>query len=357
LASVTTIRVESESAIGALRLLRNTPGQVHPSSPLAPAILYLENLAPSGKRSQKNNLVRAARVLTGDDHAGLDYEWRELRSGHLEFLRGALKKRYAPSLINSTLSALRGVARWAWHLGQMPLEAYERIKDVGLVRATEERRRPVRALSVEEICALFASCESENTACALRDAVLLALLYRGGLRRDEACNLPLAAYNRRKHTLSVKGKGGRTRTIFFDDGGARRALNAWLRLRGLQPGPLLCAVNRHNQILPHGLSTDGLYRALMRRLERAGLEHCTPHDLRRTLGTHLRDEGVDLDLIRQLLGHVEIRTTQIYLLTDERQKKKAMQKIKVDFRSSRGKKRRRGKRRGSNWRQQVRAKL
>jgi site-specific recombinase XerD len=353
-AGITTFKVNRESPIGALHLVKNAPGRISPHDPLAPVILYLEQLAPSGKRTQRGNLERASRLLGG---IGLDYEWRSLRAGHLEFLRGTLKgEGYCPGVINATISALRGVARWAWHLEQMSLDAYERLRDVRLVTASDERRRPVRALSQEEICSLFQSCEGEGSLCALRDAALLALLYGGGLRRDEACRLEVSAYNRRSHQLLVMGKGQKARTVYFGDGGARRAINAWLRARGTQEGALLCPVNRHKQVKLRHLSSSGLYSALQRRARLAGLEHFTPHDLRRSFGTHLLDRGTDLDLVRQLLGHVAISTTQKYLMRSERQKRAAVMKIRVPFRSARGSKRKKG-RRHSSWRSTLKAKL
>src|SRR5206468_4245739 len=111
----------------------------------------------------------------------------------------------------------------------------------------------------------------------------------------------------------------------------RRALNSWLRARGAAPGSLLCPVNRHGRVLPCHLSPSGLYSALGRRARRAGLEHFTPHDLRRSFGTHLLDEGTDIDMVRQLLGHVEITTTQKYLCRSEGEKRRAAMKIKVPF--------------------------
>jgi site-specific recombinase XerD len=315
-------------------------------------MLYLNTLAESGQRTQRSNLERAARLLGGA--SGLDFDWSSLRSSHLEFLRGALKgkaslkgKSYAPSSINSTLSAVRGVARWAWHLQQMPHEDYARLCDVRLVKGTDERRRPARALSLAEISTLFESCERDGSLCAMRDAALLALLYGGGLRRDEACGLELSAYSRRSHSLIVRGKGDKARTVYFGDGGARRAINAWLRARGAEPGALLCPVDRHGHVIIRHLSANGLYVALRRRAAGCGLLHFTPHDLRRSFGTHLVDEGTDIDMVRQLLGHVEIATTQRYLMRDEARKRKASMKVRVPFstggRGRRRKKKRRGK--------------
>jgi site-specific recombinase XerD len=342
---VVAFKVEKASGIGALQLVRSAPGRLSPEDPLASVSIYLDQLAPSGRRSQRNNLERASRLLGG---TGLDFDWASLRSSHLEFLRGALKgEKFAPSLINSTISALRGVARWAWHLGQMTERDYARLRDVRLVKAGDDRRRAARALGVNEIVGLFGSCERDPSICSARDAALITLLYAGGLRRDEACSLDVSAFARRSHTITVRGKGDRSRSVYFHDGGARRALNAWLRIRGDWPGPVLSPVSRHGAVICHALSASGLYRALERRAVDAGVDHFTPHDLRRSFGTHLAEEGTDIDLVRQLLGHVEITTTQRYIMRTEKAKKNASMKIHVPFRTrgkgGRKKRRRRGR--------------
>lgn len=340
---ITTFSVEKESGLGARHLLKLVPGNIPADSPVAPALLYLEKiLAPSGARTHRTNLERASRILGGH---GLDYAWADLRSGHLEFVRARMRAEdYAPSTINSTLAALRGVARWAWHLGQMKHEDYDRLHDVSLVGAEADRRRPARALAPSEITQLFLSCEVENSLCAVRDAGMLALLYAGGLRRTEACEVLLSAYTPRTHTLMVCGKGKRRRRVYFDDGGARRAINAWLRVRGEWDGTLLAPVNRHGEVLRRALSVSGLYEALKRRALAAGVEPFTPHDLRRSAAKHLRQDGVDLDLVRAILGHRKLSTTQVYLMVDESEKRAAAMKIKVSFRTG-GRRGRRRKRR------------
>jgi integrase/recombinase XerD len=345
-ARVVTFKVEEESPLGARARLRALPGGLSPDDPLAPVTLYLERLAASGSRTQRINLVRAARILSGERDAGLDYRWADLTSGHLEFLIGALRGQgLSPSVINSTVSAIRRVARWAWHFGQMPHEQYERLCDVpGVPARRDSRRRAARALAVSEIDALFKSCEREQGLCAVRDACMIALLYAGGLRREEACSVTLANYSRRTHQLTVKGKGGHSRSVHFRDGGARRAIHAWLRVRGCQAGPLLYAVNRHDQVAHPSLSPTGLYRALQRRARKAGVEPFTAHDLRRSLGAHLR-KRVDLEVVRAVLGHTDIRVTQVYLMVEEEEKREAMLKVRVSFRVRRKRGRRKKKRR------------
>src|SRR5574341_586161 len=83
-------------------------------------------------------------------------------------------------------------------------------------------------------------------------------------------------------------------------------IERWLELRGRAPGPLFVQP-------PEGrLSPDGVNDLIEPLRRRAGVEPFTPHDLRRSFGTHLLDRGVDLALVKELMGHADIQTTTIY---------------------------------------------
>ena len=349
-----SITVRKESGIGALHLLKEAAGSLSPRDPLSPVTLYLSSLSPSGARAQRTNLERVSRLLDGH---GLDANWHLLRFGHVELIRSRLRMEgYANATINATLSAIRGVARRAWHLGQMLAEEYERLRDVRGVSANH-RVRPVRALSAKEIASLLGACDrGEHPRREARDAALLVLLYAGGLRRDEAANLDLSDYNRRTHTLRVCGKGERDRAVYFEDGGARRALNLWLRVRGRNEGPLLCPVTLQGEVELRRLTGHAIYRMLVRLARRAGVKHFGAHALRHSFATHLLEKGTDLRVVQLLMGHVSITSTAIYDHRSERAKRKATVKIHLDYRSpsKRGGGRRRRKRRG-NYKQRLKA--
>lgn len=316
----------------ALALVAQVPGAISELDPHSPLALYLASLSPSGRRTQAGNLERAA-LATGGHVAAL--QWELLRFGHVEIIRSKLQALgYSTQLINATLSALRGVARRCWHLGLMSAEDYYRIKDVRGVRGNA-RHRPARALLQAEIDLLLDACDRSGGAGGARDACLITLLYGGGLRRDEARRLQLSDYHERDHRLRVCGKGNRERTVFFDDPGARRAINNWLRVRGREQGPLLCAVTRSGALSLQMISGQAIYAALKRRGEQAGLAHFSPHDLRRSFATEQFNEGSDAALVQQLLGHASITTAQKYDLRSEKARRAASRRVRVSFRRPR----------------------
>jgi site-specific recombinase XerD len=358
-ANSTLLKLSRDSAMGALHLVSTGTGRLPKDHPFAPAKLYLESLAPGGVRSQRVNLERAARLIGGASL--VDFDWRSFTFADVETLRSRLRlDGYSASTINGTLSALKGVARRAWRLGQMEVNDLEAIRDVACVPSSQ-RVRKVRALSFPEIRSLFEACDRAGGKGGARDACLFSLLYGGGLRANEAHRLMLSDYTARTHTLRVKGKGERDRTVYFRPGGARRAIHQWLRVRGKDVGALLHPVNRHGEIALRPLSYAGVYAALERRARQAGLDHFTPHDLRRSVATHLQEKTGDIELVRDFLGHVDVRTTQIYVMRGDSARRRAAENVRVPFRMATGKRggtgKRRGRRRKSNWKAQLRAKL
>ncbi|HEV2862876.1 MAG TPA: tyrosine-type recombinase/integrase [Pyrinomonadaceae bacterium] len=327
----------------ALQLVRGG-GRLPQERDLSPVRVYLASLGqPKSKESMLVCLKRAARLMGAA--SAEEIVWGALRYAHVELLKERMKTAgYEPATINVTLSALKGVAKQAWLLGGlgMSVDDYQRIAVVKPVRASRDRRG--RALSGDELAALLKACESDKTAAGPRDACLVALLSRGGLRREEAVGLSLEDFDRRDHSLLVRGKGDRERTVFFRRGGARRALLAWLRARGDADGALLCPVDKSGRVEVRRMTAQAVYKALSKRARQAQLTRAvTPHDLRRTLATHLLDRGVDLSLVQQLLGHADVSTTTIYDRRSEDAQREALDLLPLEYRKPRRRKGKRGR--------------
>ncbi|MBI2878323.1 MAG: tyrosine recombinase XerC [Candidatus Rokubacteria bacterium] len=139
-----------------------------------------------------------------------------------------------------------------------------------------------------------------------RDRAVLETLYATGVRVGELAGLDLDDLDLSGATLRVHGKGGRERIVPIG-GKALEALRVYLARRGRGEGPLF--QNR----LRGRLTVRSLHRIVRARARAAGLYRAvTPHTLRHTFATHLLDEGADLRLIQELLGHARLATTQRY---------------------------------------------
>lgn len=324
-----------------LALIHDTGGQ----DPVREYLLTLHSDA--SRLSMLANLDRVARILGLDSFLSL--RWETIRYEHVTRIVSLMLKKYAPKTVNATLAAVRGVAKACFILRAMEHEDFTRIQ---LVKpATGEHVPPGRALPVKELALLLDSCDDDrNSALGARDAAAIALMAAGGLRRGEAVALRMESFDRRTHTIRVMGKGARERFIYLGEGGARSAILNWLKLRGAEPGSLLCPVNKGGRIsLDRPLTGDALCRALYARAEKAGVEKFSPHDLRRTFATTLLEGGVDVFVVQALLGHANLETTRDYDRRSELFREDVLRQLrKFPYRTRRklsGGRRRRGRRR------------
>jgi integrase/recombinase XerC len=153
--------------------------------------------------------------------------------------------------------------------------------------------------------------DAAGKAAALRDTVVLELLYAAGVRVAELCGLDLDDVDRSRRVLRVFGKGAKERSVPYGVP-AERALDAWLRHgRPVLTGPA------SGRALLLGAKGGRLNPTVVRRIvaataAAAGLPHTTPHGLRHAAATHLMEGGADLRSVQELLGHASLSSTQIY---------------------------------------------
>jgi len=138
----------------------------------------------------------------------------------------------------------------------------------------------------------------------LRDRALIELLYATGLRVSELASLTVTDLTR-DDFLRVTGKGNKERAVPLT-GPARRALDRYVR----EARPKLASASSKGAVWLGSrggpLDVRGIRRVVRRRLG------TFPHALRHSFATHLLEGGADLRAVQELLGHVELATTQIY---------------------------------------------
>lgn len=275
-----------------------------------PASVWLDGLAPSGRRSMRSLLNLSATILrhnaTADSH-----DWSALRYVHVATLRATLAEQgYAVATINMVLAALKGVAQTAFNLGQMDADALARIKAVKGMRSDSEAAG--RALSKEEVRLLLNATKTHP--CKVRqnrDRALLLTLCGAGLRAGELVTLESHDYDVATRTLTVRqGKGRKKRAVVVAPP-VGKALAAWIKVSA-DHDSLFCRIHRSGSVTGQPLTTAGLAGILRQLQETAQIHLFTPHDLRRTFITRLLEQGTDLNIVRQLAGHSDISTTALY---------------------------------------------
>lgn len=175
-------------------------------------------------------------------------------------------------------------------------------------------RRLPTFLSADEIAQLIESVAKEPASpLRARNLAILHVLFSSGIRVGELAALNWSQVNWEQAELRIHGKGGRERVAFVSAQGME-ALGAygkvWPELSGRSPlpeSPLF--LNRHGE----RLNVRSIRRMLLEVGQAAGLNKpLHPHMLRHSFATHLLNHGVDLRFVQELLGHVSIRSTQIY---------------------------------------------
>ncbi|MFT6499080.1 MAG: integrase/recombinase XerD, partial [Akkermansiaceae bacterium] len=167
---------------------------------------------------------------------------------------------------------------------------------------------------------LLGSIDSEKKL-GKRDLALLELFYASGLRLSEICGARLEYFDQEDHFLRITGKGNKTRLVPVG-GRALKALDNYLT--GERSNLVTKKTSSHIFLSVRGgpLSPDRVRQIVKDRAQQAGIEqNIYPHLLRHCFATHLLENGADLRVIQELLGHADIATTQIYTHVDQKRLK------------------------------------
>jgi site-specific recombinase XerD len=224
----------------------------------------------------------------------------------LEYLQHLREARgNGDAAVNRQLAILRSFYRAIVAMGHLeptnnPLAGFPSIKAV-------PRKLPV-SLAPEQVSRLLVEPKTD-TIIGLRDRALLALLYGTGIRATECASLHCGQVDLTRLTITVHGKGGHERTIPLNPQLAQ-VLQAYERARGLALPTAPFFRSRFGGALSRGAVYERVRTWGQR--SRVGIP-LSPHRLRHTFATHLVRAGVGLVTIRDLLGHRQITSTQIYL--------------------------------------------
>ena len=170
-----------------------------------PAAVYLAHLSSGSRRTMRQSLDAIARLLTQNQCDALTIDWAALRYPHTAAVRSVLMETYASTTANKMLSALRRTLKEAHRLGLINADDYARAVDIQAIPGT--RRLRGRALTVDDLTALWNACAQDATPAGTRDTALLSIL-RAGLRRSELVGLDLKDVNLATGAITIRaGKG------------------------------------------------------------------------------------------------------------------------------------------------------
>ena len=290
---------------------------------------FLEHL-----RLNRNASAHTATAYESDIAQFLDFTAQQLAISTLEpehmqlgairaFMAELYRQGHARTSVARKLSALRAFGGYLRREGLIDT-------DPASLAASPKRERKIPAhLSIDEMTRLLEMPDvSDPLGC--RDRAILELFYASGLRLSELVGLDLDDVNLRARIVRVMGKGAKERLVPFNSA-TETALRQWLKVRAaLRALPNSERRPESREPRAQGRKTHSreplflnfrgarLTGRSVQRLVARYVASCStrfgisPHALRHSFATHLLERGADLRAIQELLGHVQLSTTQRY---------------------------------------------
>ena len=250
----------------------------------------------------------AARARGGKPGRHLPPPYRELPAAESSdisaYASHLLKARsYSPKSIRRKLSSLRTFYKFVKMTGRRETNPASEVPSPKIGKSLP------KALSERDVGKLLhASLAGRDETLRLRDRALLEVLYGSGIRRSEVVGLNLEDVDlERRQMRVIGGKGNKDRTVLLTHAAAD-AMRRYLahRPRSADPAFFLSRLGRR-------ISDSSLYKIFRLFVAISGIDHsATPHTLRHSFATHLYENGADLLMIKELLGHESLATTQVY---------------------------------------------
>lgn len=233
------------------------------------------------------------------------------------WLRSLAERGLKPSSQARALSAARQLFVFLVREGIVPADPTH---DIAGPRA----RRPLPDVLSRAEAQRLVEAPDTKTPRGARDRAALELLYGSGLRVSELCGLRFDDLHLKLGVVRPRGKGSKERVVPI----GRRALEALEHYLGHgrqallkgRPSPNIFIGNRGRAI-----SRMGMFNIVRRSAVAAGIRRViSPHNLRHAFATHLLQGGADLRSVQEMLGHVDISTTEIYTHVETEQLRKAV---------------------------------
>lgn len=222
---------------------------------------------------------------------------------YIDYLRE--ERRNGASAINRAIAVLKKYYRTL--VGMEYIDRYQNPM-LGFPRIKPARRKFPEVLTTKEIKRLI-NAPRKDTVMGIRDRTLLVLLLCTGIRANECACLRDKDVRLDEHLIRVIGKGGDERTVPLEKTTAQ-ALRVYRKVRGEASPESRFFRSRKGG----GLSRHGIYSRVLTYARKARIKkRVTPHILRHTFATHMMRKGTKLTYLKEILGHRQLASTEVYL--------------------------------------------
>jgi integrase/recombinase XerD len=243
----------------------------------------------------------------------------ELKRSHINmYIRELRQTDYAPSSITRKIASFRGWFKW-----MIANELIIHDPTVGLEQPKLSKHLP-KVLSLKEVEFIL------NQDLNIMNKAILELFYAAGLRVSELVNLKLANINIDHSYVRCFGKGSKERLVPIGNK-SKEALEAYFKERDF----ILKRNSIENDFLfvnEKGIqvSRQDVYVFIKELGQKYLNKHITPHTLRHSFATHMLENGADLRVVQELLGHSDVSTTQLYTHVSKKRLKEVYFGINMD---------------------------
>jgi integrase/recombinase XerC len=231
----------------------------------------------------------------------------------LRLMRSWLAKQSNAGAARTTMarrtSSARTFTAWLLRTERIPTDPGTRLASAKAHRTLPQVLRQKQAADAMDAAE---SGAAQHDPLALRDRLVVELLYSTGIRVGELCGLDLDDVDRHRQLVRVIGKGNKERSVPFGRPAAE-AVELWVRhgrpeLANKESGKALLLGRRGKRLDQRQART--VVHETMSAIP--GAPDIGPHGLRHSAATHLLEGGADLRVVQELLGHASMATTQLY---------------------------------------------
>ncbi|KGG54291.1 site-specific tyrosine recombinase XerD [Lactobacillus sp. wkB10] len=223
------------------------------------------------------------------------------------FLAEQRDQKKATSSISRLITSLRKFYQW------LVRQNIQKLNPMLEIDSPKKRRTLPVALTVNEVNNLLEQPDTKKKL-GLRDRALLETLYATGIRVSELINLKFTDLHEELKLVKVFGKGSKERLIPISE-----VALSWIdSYKEKVRDPLILKIGKNTDFIflnsrGSSLTRQAVWQIIKHYCKMAGIQkNVTPHTLRHTFATHLLENGADLRVVQEILGHSDISTTQIY---------------------------------------------
>lgn len=276
-------------------------------APYEDFMIYLKverGLAKNSMDSYSRDIWQYIQFLTEEKIA----DWDKIdRYTVIAFMQSLKQANKASSTLNRALSSLRQFHEF------MLRENYAHTNPMLLIETPKQAEKLPDVLSVEEVSRILETPDV-TTLLGVRDRAMLEILYGTGLRISELIGLTLGELFLSMGFIQTVGKGNKERIVPLS-----HLATEWAEKYLAECRPKLLAKNSQevDEVFLNArggsLSRQGAWKIIKKYAKEAGIKkEVFPHIFRHSFATHMLENGADLRIVQELLGHSDISTTQIY---------------------------------------------